>query len=56
MAVINVHDVYTLVTHEVSLMAIALWTDTTVTSGRGSWEGGNLVSHSRAAHTADMTQ
>lgn len=39
-AVVNVHDVDTPVTHEVSLMAIALWTDTTVTSGRGSQERG----------------
>ena len=39
-AVVNVHDVYTPVTHEVSLMAIALWIDTTVISGRGSQEGG----------------
>lgn len=37
--VINIHDVYTPVTHEVSLMAIALWADATVTEGSWSQEG-----------------
>lgn len=40
MAVVNIHDVYSLVTHEVSLMPVALCTDTTVTAGSCSQDGG----------------
>lgn len=45
-AVVNVHDVYTPVTHEVSLMAIALRADTAVTTGTRSQEGG-IPNHHR---------
>lgn len=39
-AVVNIHDIYTLVAHEVSLVPIALCADTTVTAGSCSQEEG----------------
>lgn len=39
-AVVNIHDVYTLVPHEVSLVPIALCADITVTAGSCSQEVG----------------
>jgi hypothetical protein len=46
-AVVNIHDVYSLVTHEVSLMPIALCTDTTVTAGSCSQDGVGDPNHHR---------